>query len=210
MFRLASCVLILTAVAEQAVANPTVSLSSPNNLNQLSVGNNVEIDVTLSGLPVNDFIFVLNTKVLFPSSSFLPVPDLNNSSGLTPGPILFLPSQVSNFNAASSLLPGVATGNFSDLSPSPSAAISQNGLYYSFTLKAISVGSGSIQFDTPGTTYAANDTGFNLAPLPHGGPLAFTIAAAAVPEPSALVMAGAGVVMTGLGFGWRRRKRTTA
>jgi len=213
MFRVALSTVMLTALAtvsSQAVAAPIMNLSSPNDLTRLTVGSRVEIDLTLQGLPANDFVFVLNTRELFPSSLFQVVRDPNNSSGLTPGPILFDPSQRSNFNAASSLVAGTATGNFSDSSPNSSVAIAQNGLYYSFILQAISAGSGTISFDPSGTTYAANDTGFNLAPLPtSGSPLAFTITAAAVPEPSALVMAAtSAVMMTGVGYGWRRRRRS--
>ncbi len=89
---------VLAVVAPQAVALPIVNLSSPNNLTMLTVGNTVRIDVTLSGLDANDFIFVLNTRELFPSAFFQPIPDPINSSGLTPGPILTLASQRANFN----------------------------------------------------------------------------------------------------------------
>ena len=79
---------VLAVMAPQAVAAPVVTLSSPNNLTQLEVGDTVRIDVKLQGLSTNEFIFILNTGVLFPSSLFQPVPDPNNSSGLTPGTIL--------------------------------------------------------------------------------------------------------------------------
>jgi hypothetical protein len=65
-------------------------------------------------------------------------------------------------------------------------------------------GSGSILFDpTPGANqYAADDTGFNFAPLPTGGPLAFTIAS--VPEPSSLSL---GLVASLVGFGYALSRR---
>jgi hypothetical protein len=200
---------VIIGGAGPAQAGPMVTLSSPNNLSNLSVGDQVEIDVNLQGLPVNDFIFVLDTKVLFPSN-FLPVLDLSNSSGLTPGPILSGPNQAANFNAASSLNANNAVGEFSDSSPNISVAINQNGLYYSFKLEAVSPGSGSIQFDSTADAnrYAANDTGFNFAPLPTGGPLAFTIspAAASVPEPASMALASIGIL--GL-LGYRLRMRAT-
>jgi hypothetical protein len=199
---------VLAVMAPQAVALPIVSLSSPDDLTQLEVGDTVRFDVTLSGLPTDDFIFVLNTRELFPNSLFAPVPDLTNSSGLTPGPILSLSSQQANFDALSFLGLAGATGNFSDSSPNPSAAISTNGLYYSFTLLATAAGSGVIQFDPAGTTYAANDTGFNLAPLPFNSPLAFAIGAV-VPEPSVVVMTASGALM-GIGSWWCRRSRPAA
>ena len=58
--------ILLTPVATAA---PTVFLTSPENLNNLTVGEQVTIDVNLQGLPVGtDFIFNLNTSVLFPTA----------------------------------------------------------------------------------------------------------------------------------------------
>src|SRR4051794_13660378 len=119
-----SCLIALTlaVLTPQANADPIVILSSPDNLSQLTVGDTARIDVTLQGLSTgNEFIFILNTEVLFPSSLFQPVPDPNNSSGLTPGPILSPTSppppnvpQADRFNELSSLTAVAATGNFQD------------------------------------------------------------------------------------------------
>ena len=156
-----------------AVAAPVLTLSSPDDLGALTVGEQVRIDVTLQGLDVgNDFIFVLNSRVLFPAALFDPVPAPTTTSGLTPGSILTTAAQRSSFDAVSSLTDGAAVGNFSDLVPVPSQAISQNGLFYSFLLEVTAPGSGSIALDPANTTYGATSTGFNLAPLPTGGPLA--------------------------------------
>ena len=198
--------LVLGSVASPAMAGPMVVISSsPVDFTKLTLGQQVTINVNLQGLDVgNDFIFVLNSRVLFPGSQFMAVPDPSNGSGLTPGPTFFFaPSQVSNFNALSSLTAGSANGDFSDSSPNRSFAINENGHYYSFILKAISVGSGSLQFDpSPGANQYADDTNnFGFQPLPTGGPLAFTISAATVPEPSAMVMAATSAV-AGLGYWW--------
>ncbi len=76
----------LLCMAPKTLAGPMVTLSSPDNLTNLTVGEQVTIDVNLQGLPVgSDFIFNLNTSVLFPSSQFQVVPDLSNTSGLTTG-----------------------------------------------------------------------------------------------------------------------------
>ncbi len=186
----------LAALTPSANADPPLTLSSPNDLSHLTVGQTVEIDVSLQGLAVgSDFIFVLNSEVLFPSSNFTPIPDAANSSGLTPGEIFIATpaSQTSNFNSLSSLNPDNTTGKFSDSTPTSSAAINANGLYYSFQLQATSAGSGFIQFNPVATTYADTDTGFNLVPLPIGGPLPFTINA--VPEPTSLAMLGLGALL---------------
>src|ERR1700730_17711307 len=123
-------------MAPLTLAGPMVSLSSPQNLSTLTVGEQVTIDVTLSGLPVgSDFIFNLNTSVLFPSSQFQPVPDLSNTSGLTTGfgtGFAFrFADQPPNFYALSSLSAGNAIGIFNDQAPASSEAINENGLYYS-------------------------------------------------------------------------------
>jgi hypothetical protein len=209
---LAATLLALGAAAIPAVGAPSISLSSPVDLGSLTVGEIVPIDVTLSGLPEGtDFIFNLNTSVLFPGSLLTPVPDPGNTSGLTattdPGSIFTYSDQVANFDAASSLNAGSAVGIFSDSSPSSSHSISQNGLYYTFTVEAAASGSGTISFDTASgaNEYASDDTGFNYASIPVSAPLDFTVAA--VPEPSQDAALGIGVLgLAGLMLGaWRRR-----
>ena len=167
--------------------------SSGSDLTRLVVGDEVQVDVTLGGLPLGtDFIFILNTRDLFPASLLQVVANPGNSSGLSPGPILAVASQRDNFNALSSFAAGSVTGIFRDSTPTPSPAIGQNGVYYSFTLRAIAPGTGAIQFDPVGSVYAANDTGFSLAPLPTGGQLGFTITA--IPEPASFTMFGIGTI----------------
>jgi hypothetical protein len=219
---IAFCSLAFALFTSPARADVLFTLSSPSNLSALTVGQKVEIDVSLSGLPspnnVTDFIFNLNTKILFSSSLFQAIPDPTTASGLTAattaGSVFFNsvqgPLQVANFQAQSSLAAGSANGNFSE-SPNPaSGAIGLNGLYYSFMLMAKAAGSGSISFDpTPGANqYAANETSFNFAPLPTAGNLSFTITQTAVPEPRSIVL----VVLSVAIFGCRNhpRKRPTA
>ena len=71
------------------------------------------------------------------------------------------------------------------------------------------MGGGTIEFDPSATNYAANDTGFNLAPLPTGGPLPFTIGPASVPEPASLSL-GIVASLVGLGRAWVRRRKRAA
>jgi hypothetical protein len=208
---------LLIAMAPESRAGTfiEVTLSSPQDLTHLTVGELVTIDVNLQGIPVgSDFIFNLNTSVLFPSADFQAVPNPSNTSGLTavvaPGSVFDNnvqgPLQIDNLYANSSLINGQALGIFAQ-SPNPSSgAIGLNGLYYSFNLMAVAAGSGSILFNPAAgaNEYAADDTGFNYAPLPTGSPLSFSISS--VPEPSSLSL-GILASLTGLGFTWCRRRR---
>ena len=206
-FLTASLLCVLAFTVSKLHAAVTLTLSSPSNLTTLAVGQDVEIDVTLSGLPApnnqTDFIFNLNTKTLFPSV-FTPIANPASSSGLTAttatGSVFNDPVQgalqVANFDAQSSLTSSSAIGNFSQSPNASSGAIGLNGLYYSFLLKAVSSGTGSIQLDpAPGANqYAANETGFNFAPLPSNGALAVNVSS--VPEPSTLTLLGVGLLVT--------------
>lgn len=226
----ALCILVFTSAP--ARADVVFTLSSPSDLSALTVGQVVEIDLSLSGLPFpnnqTDFIFNLNTKILFDSSLFQPVLDSNSASGLTavvaPGSVFNNnvqgPLQIANFNFQgikpdglpdSSLTSGAATGIFSQFPNTNSGAIGLNGLYYSFLLKAVGVGTGSIFFDpTPGANqYAANETSFNYAPLVTNGNLRFTISSAAVPEPSSICLLAIGVAAMG-GHRLLARRRAAA
>ena len=222
MRHFASIAIVLVAVGSTVPAShaePMVFLTSPDDLSSIQVGQDVQIDVRLQGLDFgNEFIFVLNTKVLFPTALFDLVPDPSWTSGLTPGEVsgtdpsgtapdgLFIAeSQRDNFDALSSFDEGtgVVTGNFSDSSPDTSVAINQNGLFYSFTLRALGVGSGTIAFAGSDNAYASNLTGFNLEPLPTGAALAFSVV---VPEPSTVALMVFGCVLPA-GLAWRRSRR---
>jgi hypothetical protein len=210
-FVLAMAVLGLVAGgAGRADAAPVVTLSSPSDLNQLTVGQQVQFNVSLAGISTNEFLFVLDTRELFPSNLFAPV-SLSPSQPGT-GSVFDTSAQVNSFLVGDQRGPtflgaGIAQGNFSDTFPTPTQAIDQDGLYYSFTLQAIAAGSGVISFDPAGTLYASGLTGFNLAPLPTGAPLQFTITGgpAVVPEPSTLALGGIGGLLA-LGYAWRRRR----
>ncbi len=207
--------LLIAMAPESRAGTIEVTLSSPQDLTHLTVGEMVTIDVNLQGIPVgSDFIFNLNTSVLFPSADFQAVPDPSNTSGLTavvaPGSVFDNnvqgPLQIDNFYANSSLIDGQALGIFAQSPNTNSGAIGLNGLYYSFNLMAVAAGSGSILFNPAAgaNEYAADDTGFNYAPLPTGSPLSFSISS--VPEPSSLSL-GILASLAGLGFTWCRQRR---
>ncbi|HEV8037833.1 MAG TPA: hypothetical protein VGP62_03150 [Bryobacteraceae bacterium] len=98
---------VLGLAASPASASVMLTLSSPTDLTALTVGENLVVDVNLSGLPVgSDFIFDLDSKVLFSSTLFTTVPDSSSTSGLTTslasGSVFNFASQQSAFNATSS------------------------------------------------------------------------------------------------------------
>jgi hypothetical protein len=211
MTKLVSPVLMLaflTVIAPRAVATPIITLSSPSDLSQLTVGQQAQLNVSLQGISTNEFLFILDTRALFPSNLFAPVSLTSSQPGTES--VFDTSAQVSSFLVGDQRGPtfigaGVAQGNFSDAFPTPAQSIDQNGLYHSFTLQAIAAGSGVISFDPAGALYASGFTGFNLASLPSGAPLAFAITAgtAAVPEPSSFSMMASAIPLMGVAY-WRR------
>jgi hypothetical protein len=207
--------MIAASLAAPAHGASLVTLSSPNDLAHLTVGSQAEIDVTLSGLPADDFIFNLETRVVFPSS------ELQLVSGPTPskafGSVFFGPDniadpQLADFNANSGPIPGGGViGNFLDETASGVGAIGQNGLYYSFVVQAIEPGSGTIAFDltTPDANrFSGTETNFAFAPLPTGPALTFTIAS--VPEPTSGLLVLIGMSASGLWIVRKARPRQRA
>jgi len=209
MHRAPIAVLIVAALlggvsgAGAGVIGPNVILSSPQDLAHLTVGSQAEIDVTLQGLPDSHFIFNLDTRVLFPTSNFQLVSGPTATTAT--GSVFFADNQVADFNAHSGPIPGGGgvIGDFADETASGVGAIGQNGLYYSFVVQAIAPGSGTIEFDlvTPGgNQFSGTDSvpPFAFSTLPTGPPLPFTIAGAAVPEPTSGLLAVIGMSVSGL------------
>ena len=175
---------MLAMLSPAANAAPILTLSSPTDLTTLTIGQNVTINVTLSGLAQGNLIYQMFSQVLFSPSVFTPVLNPGFTSGLTPGGILKTGTDVANFDSASSFNASNAAGNYSDSSPNVGTAISSNGLFYSFTLHAAATGSGGLSFSPTATYYAGTDTGFAFAPLPLLGPLAYNVSTVPTPEPS--------------------------
>jgi hypothetical protein len=208
--------LVLTVgILTPAFGSSLVTLSSPDDLTNLTIGQQVTIDVTLQGLETNNFIFNLYTQVLFPSTQFQLVSGPTAITGSAGDSVFFADNQVANFQANSGALSG--GGGVFGISPDDTAngvgAIGQNGLFYSFTLQAIAAGSDSIQFDLSNPTlnqFSGTETGFAFAPLPTGGPLNFTVNGNAVPEPASVFLLASGVSLCLVGRRLRRRRSPEA
>jgi len=220
MARVAYHVLIVTAIAilPSSARAEIVTLMSSADLNNLKVGDQVKIDVNLGGLASGNFIFNLFTQVAFPSAQFQLVSGPTATKTFLPKSVFFGPDniadpQLADFNAHSGAIgSGGVAGNFVDETVNGVGAIGQNGLYYSFILRATSAGSGSIGFDLTNPNanrYSGTSSSFAFAPLPTGPSLSFNITTAAIPEPSALVMAGT-ITLMGGGYWWRERTRAAA
>lgn len=195
MKQLLSSVLVLlslTLLAGPVAAGFALTLSSPDNLSNLTVGQQVTFQVTLSGADASNTLDELQTDITWLSNVFSVSP-----SNIIPGSIVpdltgFSGTSVANTISASGLYDNFAT----TVIPGPS--ISSSGLFFSVIVKAATAGAGSVTL--------ANQTGFQgfnqitIADNTPGGGLDFTISpAAAVPAPPGMILAGSGAFLLLLG-----------
>lgn len=175
--------LSLALLAGPAGADFALTLSSPDNLSNLTVGQHVTFQVSLSGLGAADTLDSLATDIDFPTGAF-------TISTITPGGIV---PDITGFSGGFDNKS--ASGNYDDLFANSGSPISANGLFFSVTATVAMAG-------TSGTVSLANQTafqGFNqITPADNtpGGGLAFSISpAAAVPAPPGMFLAGWGAFL---------------
>ena len=175
-------------IPAQAVPLPTVSLSTASDLSSLSLGDVVTIDVVLSGLLLGDELEYLSAAI--DTQLFMPL------ASPTAGPI----ADPLNFTGAS--LPGGVDGFFdSFFGLNPGANITSDGIFYSFSLKAATLGSGEISISSALVAIDLDPMLPDFAdPTATGDPLQFTI----IPEPGALSLLAIGCLCLGL---WRASLR---
>ncbi|MEZ6134981.1 MAG: hypothetical protein R3C53_08745 [Pirellulaceae bacterium] len=177
----------------------TLTLSSTDDLENLTVGDVVTIDVNLLGLDesIGDFIDLLSADVLLPTDIF-GTPNLPTAGGIispadAADPFVFNPLSIPDFASAS---------YFFGLNP-----IVANGVFFSFQATVQQAGTGQIDFDTPPQVLGLKgdfsdfiDTAFTGSPLNVVATSPFV----AVPEPTTFAV-WTMLACAGLAAGRRRR-----
>jgi hypothetical protein len=180
------CAMLVGLPAQAFAGVITLSLSSPDNLLNLSMNQEFTIDVTLSGLVPGDALYLLSADILFPTNLFslVQLP--------TPGDVILDPG---------SFLSGSAAGSVFGFYSSVTDPISSVGKFFSFTLKADQAGSGVIEFDTVSPPQVDGNAGL-ITHIDFSSGL--TVKVLQVPEPSALTLWSL-LAFTGM-FGWWRKR----
>jgi len=167
-----SLLLFLLASVARANSVLTMSMSSPDDLANLTVGQTFTVNVSLGALGAGEQLQTLTGGVDFPSAL------LGSPVSISPGAIV--PNPLANpldFQTVSGV--GQADASFVTFSMNAAEHITSNGVFYSFTLTALAVGSGQIEFDTLaliGEQFDPNDPQLPiLRPISVGAPLDFTI-----------------------------------
>lgn len=183
------CVVVLPSTESRADVTLTLGTNPLVDLNNLVVGQTVNFFVTLSSVadsPTGS-LGMLNATVQWPGASF-GIPPLPAPGPIVP-PLIFNPDSGSGF----------VDGFFLDVGGSQIAA---DGVFFTFSLTAASLGGGMIGF----SNVAALDAAFTpILNAGGSGPLPYNVAA--VPEPSSLVMLAAGFSLLGWGRIRARRPR---
>lgn len=113
-------------------AGPVLNLQSASDLGNLQIGENVTLQVHLSGLGVDDALEVLAADVTFNGSLFSS--PIISMGGIIPDP--------SGFADASGS--GLASGSFDSLfTASGTDAITSEGIFFEFEVRAQQTGSGT-------------------------------------------------------------------
>jgi hypothetical protein len=185
-------VALLLGLQIPSQAAPMLVLSTPSDLSSLNVGEVVTFDVVLSGLMPGDELEYLSANI--------DTPLFMVQSSPTAGPI----ADPMNFTGSS--FPGGVDGFFdSFFGLNPGANIVSNGVFYSFSLKATTPGSGAISFSSALAALDLDPIVPDFADsVATGDPLQFTIA----PEPASFAIFASGILFFGLLCA--RRRRTSA
>lgn len=160
---------------QSANAELMLSLSSPDDLANLTVGQDITVNVTLSGLMASEELESLGADI--------PIDDAVFSTPNAPSAGPIVPDAAANFDVFSSADSDLVTGAF--FLDVGTTGIVTNGLFYSFTMMIDASGSGEIALD--GDSTFAELVGGQAASVTTGGPLAYTVI---IPEPATLAIFG--------------------
>jgi hypothetical protein len=173
--------LVITLATQTCNAAVLTLVSSPSNLNSLTPGQPVTIQIALSGLNSGDRLDFLAATIAF-SGNLLGTPNV------TPGPII---PDLTGFTPGESN--GVADGIYDSLFAISGMPITTNGIFYSFGVTVMGAGSGTIAFDFVDSS-GTNSSGAPLPIATAGSPLTFASAGGSVPEPPSWLLGGLGLL----------------
>ena len=179
-------------------AGVIVSLASDApDLSNLSLGQTVTFNVSLSGLNPGDSLDFLGTDIQFDGTL------LGTPTSITPGAIV---PDVTGFAAGAS--PGVASALYDDLFAFSALPITSNGSFFTFSLTALTTGSGTISFDPAPSSFGTDSLGDFLPDVTAGQPLDFNVQGTVlVPEPSSFVIFATAFASAGVRRLFRRRRQ---
>jgi hypothetical protein len=203
-------VMLLAGLAPLAVPTPgqaeiSLSLSSPDDVNHLTVGQTVTINVDLSGVTDSTKnLSYLAATVQF-DSTLLGSPSTAMAGAIVPDANNFVPT-----SGLSNEADGFYDAVFNTPPLPPSAPISTNGTFYSFTVTTLKPGDGTISFVPGASAYTfADDPTQTVQFNPLTSSLNFHIEgpAVAVPEPGSHILLLSGALTVGAVLARRRLGR---
>ena len=134
---LASFITCILLMGQSCWGGIMLTLTSPNDLSNINVGDVVQFDVTLSGLDPGDSLDLLSADLIW-SSSLLGLPTVSAGSIIPVIDIAGFDSSASGAGRASA---------FYDVSIAMTSPLTSNGQFFSFSVTALAAGSGTIGFD---------------------------------------------------------------
>jgi hypothetical protein len=190
---LASLLLLLPTQFAHADLLLSLSADAPD-LNSLTLGQSFNVQVSLSGLNTGDTLDFLAATVTFDGTRL-------GTPSITAGPIVPDPT-----GYIQSALSGLADASYDALFASSGSPITDNGLFYSFSVVVQGLGQGTIAFDFVDSS-GSDASGAPLPTVTAGGTLSFSTVSA-VPEPSGFVLMGTATLALLAYAGHHRLKRS--